>query len=255
MATPWLVVPDPKAAPSLRMICFPYAGGGASVFRPWVRAMPAAVELLSVQMPGRESRFAEPALPDLDRVLEGLLPALAPRLDRPFVFFGHSLGALLAFETARALRRQGGPLPIHLLLSGRRAAHVPMERRPFHDLPADELIGEVRKLNHGGSGMLDDPDMASLALPMLRADFAVHDTYSYRPEPGLDVPFSIFGGLADQTTPVESLREWRVLSTRRTTVSLFPGGHFFLETERRDVLAVVIQRLHEMVDQSSKAAA
>ena len=238
----------------MRLFCFPFAGGGASAYRSWAAAMPAHVELQAVQLPGRETRFSEPALRDLDGVLASLVPALASHWDKPFVFFGHSLGALLAFEAARALRRRGLPLPLHMFLSGRRAAHVPLDRRAYHDLPEDELVAEIKKMNDAASPMFDHPELLALALPTLRADFALHDTYSYRPEAPLDIDFSVFGGLADHTTDTAVLKDWQSLSSKATKISLFPGGHFFIDTHKRDVLAVIGRQLHALAAPSRAVA-
>jgi len=248
--TPWLSQPYPKPDSALRIVCFAYAGGSASVYRPWASLLPPDVELLAVQLPGREGRFVEPCLTRLDDVLDRLLPVLRPWLDRPFVLFGHSLGALLAFETARALRRARWPQPGRLIVSGRIPPQMPMTRRAFHDLPDAELLREVRRFNSASTSLLDDPGMASLALPILRGDFALHDTYSYREEPPLDIPFSVFGGVADDTTAVDKLKGWQVQSTRRITVNLFPGDHFFIESARNDVLSVLGQLLTALVEQS-----
>ena len=248
MRTPWLLCPEPRPQASMRLFCFPFAGGGASAYRGWAAAMPAHVELLAVQLPGRETRFAEPALRDLAAVLAGLVPSIASHWDKPFAFFGHSLGALLAFEAARALRRRTLPVPQHLFLSGRRAAHVPLDRRAYHDLPEDELLAEIRKMSDTPNPLFEHPELVALALPTLRADFALHDTYRYAPEPPLDIPISVFGGLADHTTSTEVLKDWQALTSHKMKISLFPGGHFFIDTQRRDVLAVLAQQLHGLAE-------
>jgi len=236
----------------LRLFCFPYAGGGASVYRKWPSSLPADVQLLAAQLPGREARFVEPPLRDIQSVLGHLVAAIEPILDRPFVFFGHSLGALIAYELAKLLRSLGLRMPEHLFLSGRRAPSIPIGRRSFHDLPDDELIQEIRALSGTSEGVLENGELMKLVLPTLRADFAIHDTYRYREEAALDVPFSIFGGLDDIATSRENLFAWQTMTNRGAQLILFQGGHFFIDEARDEVLAAVERTLAS--DEISRAS-
>jgi medium-chain acyl-[acyl-carrier-protein] hydrolase len=252
--SPWIVACNTPRDPQLRLFCFPYAGGGASAYRKWSSLLPAGVQLLAAQMPGREERFVEPPLRDLDAVLRHLASAIEPLLDRPFVFFGHSLGALIAYELTQSLRSRGRPMPAHLFVSGRRAPCVPIGRRPFHDLPDDELIQEIRKLDGTSEGVLQNDELMALVLPTLRADFAIHDTYRYREQAALDVPFSVFGGLDDIATSSENLSAWESLTTRGARLSLFRGGHFFIEELREEVLASIHRALMPLLEPRALAA-
>ncbi|MDQ3289031.1 MAG: alpha/beta fold hydrolase [Pseudomonadota bacterium] len=241
--SPWIVAHNAVRNPQLRLFCFPYAGGGASTYRKWSPCLPTGVELLAAQMPGRETRLNEPPLRDMDLVVARLATAIEPLLDRPFAFFGHSLGALIAFELTRLLRSRGHRLPEHLVVSGRRAPNVPRERRALHDLPDNELIDEIRKMSGTSEAVLQNDELMALVLPTLRADFAVHDTYCYRQEAPLDVPISIFGGLDDIATTPENLSAWNAMTTREARLSLFRGGHFFIEDARGEVLAALERAL------------
>src|SRR5688572_31776322 len=138
-ANPWFVMHPAIGRARVRMVCFAYAGGGASAFRRWAALMPDGVEVVAAQPPGREARFVETPLRALAPMVGGLRDAIAPLLDRPLVFFGHSLGALVAFELTRALREAGLRQPAHLFVSVRRAPGIALGRRTFHDLPKDEL--------------------------------------------------------------------------------------------------------------------
>ncbi|HEY1379547.1 MAG TPA: thioesterase domain-containing protein, partial [Gemmataceae bacterium] len=170
----WLAYVRPRPLASVRLFCFPYAGGGASVFRGWADGLPSAVEVCPVQMPGRETRFREPAFTRLPLLIEALAESLYPHLDRPFAFFGHSLGALVAFELARRLRRDGSPEPQHLFVSG---SGAPQARdhsgAVIHTRPADEFWQEVGRLNGTPAEVLTDGELRDLLLPTLRADFAL----------------------------------------------------------------------------------
>ena len=253
--SPWIVACNSPHNPQLRLFCFPYAGGGASAYRKWASLLPPCVQLLAAQMPGREERFVEPPLRDLDSVLRHLVSAIEPLLDRPFVFFGHSLGALVAFELTRSLRSLGRPMPAHLFVSGRRAPSIPIGRRAFHDLPDDELIEELRQLNGASEALLQNDELMALVLPTLRADFAIHDTYVYRQQAALDVPFTVFGGLDDIATTTDNLSAWETLTARGASLSLFRGGHFFIEEVRGEVLSAIGRVLLHLLESRALAAA
>jgi surfactin synthase thioesterase subunit len=243
MAQPWFISFAPAVNPTSRLFCIPFAGGGASAFRPWPALLPRGVELLAVQPPGRESRFRDAPLRDIDSLVAELGAALETRLDRPFALFGHSMGALVAFELTRWLRRRGLPLPTHLFLSGRRAASMPLGRRPYHDLPDDELREELRRMRGTDDDLLQNDELMALLLPAIRADFAAHDTYRYRAEAPLPVPFTLLGGLDDVTTPPDSVAAWADHGSAGARVHLFAGGHFFINEERAAVLGVIAAEL------------
>lgn len=226
--------PDPRAR--LRLFCFPYAGGGAAVYRSWSTLLPAEIQLAPVTLRGRGSRFTEAPLERLDEVTESLAEELAPYLDMPFAFFGHSMGALIAYELTRLLRGRGGPLPEHLLVSGRRAPQVPSDRPDLHTLPEPDLKEELRRLDGTPEEIIASPELMELFLPILRADFSVCETYRYREEAPLDCPVSAFGGLEDRDVAREHVEAWRTQARGPFRVRMFPGGHFFLNGGARDAL-------------------
>lgn len=232
----------------MRLFCFPYAGGGASAYRGWHDLLPPGVELVAIQPPGRETRFNEPPLRDMSAMLAEVARAMAPMLDRPYAVFGHSLGSLVAFELVRLLRQSGLPLPEHLFVSGRRAPHVPIDRRAFHDLADADLIDELRKMRGMTDQLLENEELMAVLLPTLRADFAVHDTYRYREQPALALPVTVFGGLEDEVTTPENLAAWSSMTAAASQVRLFPGGHFFINEHRDDVLAVISRELHPLLE-------
>jgi medium-chain acyl-[acyl-carrier-protein] hydrolase len=240
---PWIVLPRPQPGARLRLFCFPYAGGGASVFRSWPDGLPGAVEVCAVQLPGREGRLAETPFSDAGPLTAALHRALRPHLDRPFAFFGHSNGAMMAFELARALRRSGGPMPVHLFASGRAAPHVPFAEPPIHALPEPEFLHEVRRLSGTPDELFEHPELVELLLPLLRADFALAETYGCTDEPPLDVPISAFGGVYDAEVPFESVAAWRDQTTGAFRQRMFPGGHFFLTNARDELLREVAAEL------------
>lgn len=243
MDDPWQFVPRRRPHAALRLICLPFAGGAASAFRSWADALPESVEVRAIQLPGREGRFAEPAMRQLPQVLQALAGALRPITSCPYAVFGHSMGSILAFELVRLLRRQGQSMPRHLFVSGRRAPHLSLGRRPFHDLPEMDLVAEIRRFDGDAHGLLDSAEMRALLLPAVRADFALHDSYVYRDEAPLDVPMTAFGGMADATTSEDDLHAWQQHCLLPMSVQMYAGGHFFIETQRKHLLQAISAQL------------
>lgn len=238
---PWVVRPrlNPKA--HLRLFCFPYAGGGASVFRTWSEDLPLDVEICSVQLPGRENRLKEPLYTRVSALVETLIQVLQPYMDLPFAFFGHSVGTLVGFELARALRRENAPGPLYLSVSGRQAPQVADSYPPIHHLPEVEFIEELRHFNGTPELVLQHDELMALLLPTLRADFEMNETYVYEPEEPLDCPISAFGGLQDVRVSRESLAAWSVHTRSDFKVRVFPGDHFFIHSARTMVLQALSQ--------------
>jgi len=235
---------NPRA--HLRLFCFPYAGGGASAYRGWAASLPADVEVCPVQLPGRESRLREPAFVRPEPLVLALADVLQPLLDLPYAFFGHSLGALIAFELARELRRRAQPLPVHLFVSARRAPQVPARERPIHDLPEEEFLAELRKLKGTPEEVLQHAELMRLLGPVLRADFAVNETYAYVAGEPLDLGISAFGGLGDEEVTREDLAQWSDHTRGPFRLRMLPGDHFFLHSGRDLITESVARDLAEL---------
>jgi surfactin synthase thioesterase subunit len=221
----------------VRLFCFPFAGAGASVFRSWAAELPPDIELMAVQLPGRETRIGEVAVGDVDALVTAAADGLAELLRPPFAFYGHSMGALLAFELARRLHAARGVLPEIVLVSGYRAPHLPDESRPVHELPDHELLVEMQSFAGIPDEVLADPELRSLFLPILRADFRVCETYAYRAAPPLLCPIAGFAGSDDEHAPAESMAGWAEHTTANFTLQVLPGDHFFpLQSSRAALL-------------------
>jgi medium-chain acyl-[acyl-carrier-protein] hydrolase len=238
---PWLAFHRPNPGASLRLFCFPYAGGSAQIYRAWTGLLPT-VEVCPVQLPGRGRRMKEGSFTSLVPLVENLARDLLPQLDKPFAFFGHSMGALISFELARFLRREHGLLPAQLFLSARRAPQLPNTERPLHDLPEAEFIKELRLLDGTPEEVLEHRELLSLMLPFLRADFEVCETYAYQPEPALDCPITAFGGLQDHGVSRAQLDAWREHTTGAFSLRMFPGAHFFINDGSQSSLLQVLSR-------------
>ncbi len=236
----WLVAYPARGRARRRLVCFPFAGGGAAAFRLWAAELPADVEVWAAQLPGRERRHGEAAIADAARVVAELVAALAPRLDLPYALFGHSMGAVLAYETTRQLAAAGHPLPALLAVSGRRAPHLPATKPPIHDLPDDGFVAAIKAFEGTPQAVIDNAELMELVLPALRADFRLVETY--RPGPGpdrLELPVWAVGGEQDGEASAEQVRAWRDVTSGPFECRFLPGGHFFLNTHRAELLAAL----------------
>lgn len=225
-----------------RLVCFPHAGGAASYFHPWAAALAPDVEVLAVQYPGRQDRHCEPcvqSIPDLaDRVHE----ALRSWTSETFAFFGHSMGAVLAFEVACRIAREGGGGPAHLFVSGRRA---PSRHRheELHRAPAPALIAELRTLGGTDPRVLEDEELMSLALPTVRADYTAVETYRFGSAPPLACDITALVGDRDPKTGIDEAAAWSGHTTGGFDLRVYPGGHFYLNDCRPGVLDLVASSL------------
>ena len=242
VSTPWITYYKPNPQARLRLFCFPYAGGGSAVFRAWEDKMPDTVEVCPVQLPGREARLMEAPFNRLSTLVQAAAQALLPYLEKPFAFFGHSMGALVSFELARQLRRQHDLAPAYLFVSGRLPPQMADNSGPTYDLPDAQFMEMLLNLNGTPKEVLEHPALMELMLPMLRADFEVCQTYRYVEEPPLNCPLTVFGGLQDETDR-KSLETWREQTTASFSLRMLPGDHFFLHTAQTQLIRIVAQEL------------
>jgi medium-chain acyl-[acyl-carrier-protein] hydrolase len=227
----WITCPNPKPAARLRLFCLPFAGGGASIYRAWGKALSPEIEVCPVQLPGRENRFREPAHTAALPLAEILAAQIQRYADKPFMVFGHSMGALLAFELTKILQRQNAPLPLMLFLSAHRAAHLPARRAPMHALPDQEFIEKLRCFGGFPDEILQHQDLLDFLLPTLRADLTLCDFYNYVPEEQLNCPLQLYAGRQDTEVSPEDIEAWREHTTQTANLQVFPGGHFFLRSD------------------------
>ncbi|WP_184916510.1 thioesterase II family protein [Streptomyces luteogriseus] len=222
--------PAPNAGS--RLLCFPHAGGSASVYHALSAAVAGNIEPLIVQYPGRQERLGEPFAERAEEVAAAVLAALPAPVDgTPTILFGHSMGALLAFETARRLAAEGRA-PAALFVSGRRGPSLPqwpVRRKPVSEMSDAELIEKIKQLSGTAGELLSSPDFLPLFLPPVRADYRIVDNYVYRSAPRLDCPVTVLAGDKDPGVTVEGGRAWESETRAAFSFHLLAGGHFFLD--------------------------
>lgn len=238
----WIRTFQARPAAATRLICFPHAGGSAAFYRPWTQAA-TDVDVRIAEYPGRADRLFEPLLDDARQVAHAVTEALGPLLDRPVALFGHSMGATIAYETARLLAARGTP-PAHLFVSASRAPHD----RPggsaeevLHDKPDDVLVAGLVRLGGTDAETLADPQLRELVLPYVRSDFRLLECYRHEPGPLLDVPITAFTADADPVVTPAQAGRWAELTTGAFTLRVYPGDHFYL-VPHQDALLTAIQK-------------
>ena len=250
-AAKWFKAPTPKSRSRVRLFCFPYAGGSAAIFRGWAEALPPEIEVCPAMLPGRGSRMRESPSTRLSATVEQLARAITPYLDRPFAFFGHSMGAFIGFELARSLRRQAGVEPAHLFVSGSRAPQLPDPHPLAHDLPDPQFIEYLRGLSGTPEEILGHPELMELMMPLLRADFEAVSTYVCADDAPLGCPVSAYGGLRDLTTRREDLEPWGGQTTGRFVLRMFDGDHFFIHHAAPLLLATLGRELTRLAAEAN----
>ncbi|MFL6129159.1 MAG: thioesterase II family protein [Mycobacteriales bacterium] len=226
MSAAWFAGPPPGPAAEVLLFCLPYAGGGAQAFRRWPQLLPAAVGVQPVLLPGRERRILEPATVDPAAVAD----AVQARADRPYAFYGHSMGGRLGLEVTRQLRSRDATLPVRLAVGGARA---PDEVDPFLDivrLPDDEFVDELVALGGTPAEAMADPELRDLLLPALRADLGwLAETGPPPPDP-LPVPVDAYVGDADPLDGPAEMAGWARQTTAGFRLHEVPGGHFLVHS-------------------------
>lgn len=238
----WVVFAGPNPLTKVRLLAFPYAGGGASVFRGWGAEAPA-IELGAIQLPGREGRLAEVPFTSFDALIPALADALIPLTDRPYALFGHSVGAIQVFELTREFQRRGVRMPLACFVSGRPAPQTISGLPAIHHLPEEEFLQRVKSLDGTPNEVMANAELVALLLPLLRADFELAWSYVYRDSPPIPVPIVAFGGDVDHDVAISDLRNWSAQTSVSFDALVLPGGHFFLHAHQQRIMFEIVQRL------------
>jgi medium-chain acyl-[acyl-carrier-protein] hydrolase len=233
----------------LRMICFPYAGGNSSTYMSWANELRNCVELLAVELPGRSLRFSEPAHRSMDRLVDDLFAAFQQLTDKPYILMGHSLGSRVAFELMHKCKLHGVRMPEHFIASGSSAPHIKEEPKKHYQLPTEEFIEELRKLNGTPEEILGNRELMDLALPFIRADFELSETYSCTAVEKIDCPITVFHGVNDTEISQSDAQAWEEHFTHPAVMHVFPSDHFFIEKDK----ASVLDKVNFIIDQTANS--
>jgi surfactin synthase thioesterase subunit/glycosyltransferase involved in cell wall biosynthesis len=239
----WFAAAEGQRAGRLRLFCFPFAGGGAGFFRGWGAVLGDEMEVVPALLPGREARRAEAAIDSFAELVERLYAALVRVAVAPYALFGHSMGAVLAYEIARRLEAEKRPEPVALVVSGARAPKFRLNHKPGPEPGEEELVEQLKQVNPAAGEALASPAGRALLLPALRADTRAYRNYVYRPGEPLAVPILAFGGAEDPQVSPEQLAAWGEQTRSGFSVRLFPGGHFYLRTNALEFLRALAEGL------------
>ncbi len=230
----WMVSFRPLPQAPMRLFCFSYAGGSSAAYREWANGKMADVEICAIELPGRGARIRERPLSEMQPLVEQVARALP--LDKQFAFFGHSVGALVAFETARQLRRCGLELPTHFFASACRGPRLPDTDPPRHAMGEVDLLRELTNLGGTPQDLLSNRDFMQVFLPAIRADLSLSENYAYVEEPPLPCAMTAYGGLDDAEVKSYELAAWQCETTSRFRKKVFPGDHFYINGQQKPLL-------------------
>ncbi|SEC92127.1 Surfactin synthase thioesterase subunit [Streptomyces sp. 3213] len=238
----WVSVTHPAPQSPVRLACLPYAGGSASFFYPVSRALHPSVEVLAVQYPGRQTRLHEPMIDNIPEFADEIFAALRQLDDKPLALFGHSMGAVLAYEVALRMQDAGLPTPVRLFASGRRAPSRYRDER-VHAASDADVVAEIRALSGTDETLLGDPEVLAMILPAIRSDYTAIERYRHEPGRRLDCPVTVLTGDSDPRVSLDEAEDWARHTTGPSEVKVFRGGHFFLADRASEVIDLVAARL------------
>ena len=245
--TDWITCPQPNPQAKLRLFCFAYAGASASVFRTWADDLPATIELCPIELPGRGRQIKSPPYTKIPPLIREIATNIIPYLDKPYAFFGYSMGALISFELIRLLRSEYDFYPLHLFVAARHAPQLPAENPPISQLPDADFLAEISQFNGTPKVLLENAELMQLFLPIMRADFTVLESYVYTPQPPLNCPISAFGGSEDPTVSYTALFAWEKQTVAPFSGKMIDGDHFFINTAKSTLVNSVIQSLQSYI--------
>lgn len=249
--SPWLTYFTPRPHAKVRLFCIPHGGGGAQNFKDWAESLPEFIEVVALSFPGRGSRHAEPAIHSMGELVNEIVNAITPFLDKPYAFFGHSVGALVAYEVVcrieQANQTEGTTLklPMRLITS---AHEVPAESHadtPMYQLSDAELLTKIGELGLVPDEALQNKELVDFILPPLRADFEVSETYQWQKVEPLTVPITATLGDQDTLLTEQDMQGWRAYTCRDFAFKCYEGDHFYTVSKMSELLADITRELEQ----------
>jgi medium-chain acyl-[acyl-carrier-protein] hydrolase len=238
----WVIRPRPRPHATMRLLCVPWAGGGASSYSPWADLLPDHVELCAIQLPGRENRLRDTPYVRLSDLIHELSGAIAPEISTAYALFGYSLGGLIAFELARHLTDMGKS-PAHLFVAACGSPDFRRLRPPMHRMSDDALLAALRRYDGLPDWVMTEPELLRLVLPTLRADLEMFETYEYARSLPLPCAITAFGGMSDRSVLPMEIAGWERQTSVRFDMRLFSGHHFFIGPHRIPLLQTIVATL------------
>lgn len=238
----WIRRFHPASDATIRLVCFPHAGGSASFFFPLSHALPPSVEMVAIQYPGRQDRRTEPCLTSIEELAGAIMQPLLTWLDKPVALFGHSMGASIGFEVAYRLEDEG-VAPAALFASSRRAPSRHRDEEQMHLRDDKGLIAEIKALNGTDVQAIDDEDILRMVLPAIRADYRVAETYRWQPKRPLRTPIHAHIGESDPKVTPDEAQAWQTHTTAAFSLTTYPGGHFYINNHVPQLIQAISSEL------------
>jgi medium-chain acyl-[acyl-carrier-protein] hydrolase len=226
-----------------RVFCFPYSGATAQVFRPLTQLLPEGISIYSCELPGRGRRFGEEIPGTLTEIVEETFLSIKKIIDRPYVFFGHSLGGKIGYEMARYIRTHNHPLPKHLFVTGVRAPQVPKREKNTFDLPRNEFIEKIKEMGGTPEEIINNEEMLDIMVPILRKDFQIYETYRFTPDIPMPFPITAIGGIDDKFVTKEDLEQWSIHTSSLFDMHMLAGDHFFIHDNMNKIAQLITKAI------------
>lgn len=240
MNNKWIVVPNPRPAAKIILLCFPFAGGSSNSFRSWAGILPPSVELWAIELPGHGSRLSEPLVENIEDLIVPLSEGIVGSLEKPFAIFGHSMGALLGFEVALYLQNHFQKIAEHVFLSGHGAPGTPRHEPEIHHLPKPQFLAKIKEYNGTPQEVLENEELMDLMFPILKADFKLCETYRHNNSGKLQAPITALGGIQDPSITRQDMEQWAQFTSSSFNVRFFPGDHFYLLHHKINLLKAIL---------------
>ncbi|PID43654.1 MAG: hypothetical protein CSA52_02805 [Gammaproteobacteria bacterium] len=248
-ASPWITCYVPRPYAAVRLICIPHGGGGPQSYKTWAEQLPEHIEVLALGFPGRGSRYAEAAIHSMPPLADGITEALKPFLDKPYALFGHSVGALVAYEAACRIRATGLMQPMRLIVSAHETPENSYTDQPMYTLSDSELLDKIGALGLVPEDAMQNTELVQFILPALRADFELSETYTYRPSEALALPVTAMLGVDDPLLNKNAMQQWEKYTTAAFTLRCYQGDHFYTVSAEQQVLDDIAAELTEDLQQ------